>query len=953
MKNLRMRRARAATAILVVVACALFAASAEAKPAAAPADVGWGAFGNTPDELRHSPLTQVDPGNVAQLQRRFSVDFLSIDPNVRKGEQSYPVVSGNTMYMTTNDDNVWALDATTGKVKWRWTPDNVAVFRNFGIVANRGVALCDGHVFVLTLDMTIAQLNPANGRLQRRVAIATAVPGATVDDGYSETSAPICADHRLILGAAGSEFGVRGFVMAYNTSDLSPAWPNPFWTIPPAGTEWRRFSTLAGGGVVWTPTTVDTTTHTLYFGTGSATPLYFPSIRPGSDPRADSLIAVDLVTGRMKWWQQQMAFNEWSYDTAQPALVYDAKVGGKTERIVSVATMEGVWFAYDAATGRPIYQRVKVINRTEHPNLIPGKAVAVFPSSIGGLNYSPASYDPHTDYVLEAAAETAAVDVQTKLTPTEKKRKFTKGDVFLGLMNGDFGAVLPGFHDSGSISAIDVSSGKQVWKLTTPEPERGGVTTTDSGLGFAGGGDGVLRAFDVKTGKVLWTFQTGHPIAAGPSIYSVGGTEYVAITVGGTPTSSNGGTATQLQVFALGHANATSTARTLQTVAERTHRAAPQGSGRIVTQGGLVVRPWEAGSSNVERVAGRVLWDDAPVAGAQVVVDDYAVPQVTAKDGSFGYDADITVPLRHVVRIGSLRGATVRGKPLTHPRPARCTAKRLRRVQRGIRSSRVERARAEGRERRRHRSRHEQRQQWAAGGAPADVSSRRHDHRCVGQAGPGCRRDHAHAGPRLLDTLLRERRAGPLHVVLRGLGRDGRRPGVDQRRSCPRCSLVRGQRRHQRLVCATEERDGEHPARLRYELYGPGSGLDRGGRVLGARPRCPHRQPRGEAARRALAGRRRRVLVHTPAVGAWTDAHAVGERAPVVLPHAAASRRPGRPQLLAVAARRRRPGRTGDAEDPAAVKRSKRALQRTTKTPRIPGSLRSAGRRSRYCTLAR
>ena len=133
----------------------------------------------------------------------------------------------------------------------------------------------------------------------------------------------------LIVGAAGSEYGVRGFVMAYHT-DLTPAWPNPFWTIPPAGTEWRRHGTLVGGGVVWTPTTVDTTTNTLYFGTGSATPLYFPSIRPGSNPRADSLIAVNLATGRMKWWQQQMAHNEWSYDTAQPPLVYNAKVGGKT-----------------------------------------------------------------------------------------------------------------------------------------------------------------------------------------------------------------------------------------------------------------------------------------------------------------------------------------------------------------------------------------------------------------------------------------------------------------------------------------------------------------------------------------------------------------------------------------------------------------------------------------------
>src|SRR3954462_10972967 len=185
--------------------------------------------------------------------------------------------------MTTNDDNVWALDADTGKVKWRWTPDDVAVFRNFGIVANRGVALCDGHVFVLTLDMTIVQLNPANGQLQRRVPIAKAVSGASGNAGYSETSAPICAHHRLIIGAAGSEYGVRGFVMAYRTTDLSPAWANPFWTIPPDTTEWRKAARLVGGCTVWTPSTVDASSHTLYFGTAAASPAYYPSLRPGED----------------------------------------------------------------------------------------------------------------------------------------------------------------------------------------------------------------------------------------------------------------------------------------------------------------------------------------------------------------------------------------------------------------------------------------------------------------------------------------------------------------------------------------------------------------------------------------------------------------------------------------------------------------------------------------------
>src|SRR5207302_7578657 len=249
---------------------------------------------------------------------------------------------------------------------------------------------------------------------------------------------------------------------------------------------------------------------------------------------------------------QQRAHNEWSYDTAQPPIVYNGKVGGKTRRVVSVATMEGVWFCYDAKTGRPIYQRVKVIDRTEHPPLQPGKPVVVYPSSLGGVNYSPASYDPKTNYVFNGAAETAAIDVQVKLTPTQKRQKRLEGDVFLGLTNGNFGSILPGWHDHGSVSAINVNTGKQVWKFQTPEPERGGITTTAGGIGFAPGGDGNLRAFDAKTGKLLWKFQTGHQLAGGVSVYSLGGKEYIALTSGGTPTSSGGGNASELQLFALG-----------------------------------------------------------------------------------------------------------------------------------------------------------------------------------------------------------------------------------------------------------------------------------------------------------------------------------------------------------------------------------------------------------------
>jgi PQQ-dependent dehydrogenase (methanol/ethanol family) len=678
MRGLRSSRLLGPLVLALLLGGALTSASAGTK--ASGPNVGWGGFGNTPNELRHSGLTLITKSNVDNLGRVVTVDFHAIDAGVRRGEQSYPVVANGTMYVTTNDDNVWALDATTGKVKWRFQPDNGGVFKNFGIVANRGIALCDGKIFVLTLDMTIISLNPANGDLIKRVGIAQAVPGASSNYGYSETSAPICANHRLVVGAAGSEYGVRGFVMAYHT-DLTPAWPTPFWTIPPEGTSWRRFARLAGGGVVWTPTSIDTSTNTLYFGTGSATPLYYPAFRPGPNPRTDSLIAVNLLTGKMKWWQQQMSFNEWSYDTAQPPLVYDAKVGGKKRHIVSVGTMEGVWFAYDAKTGQPIYQRVKVIDRTEHPPLQPGKPVAVYPSSLGGLNYSPASYDPGTNYILNAASETAALMTQTKLSPTEKKRKRLLGDIFLGLQNGDFGSFLPGWHDHGSISAIDVNTGKQVWKFNTPEPERGGVSTTDSGLGFAGGGDGVLRAFDVKNGKVLWSFQTGHQIAAGPAIYSVDGKQYIAVTSGGTPTSSNGGIASELQIFALGGSKTESKPplRTLAASAAPVVQATPQavaapvvrvaarasGAGRMSTQQGLVVRPWKASSNNTIGAVGRVFYGSRPVAGAVVRVGGYTIPQRTGKDGRFVYPADITVARRYVATVTGASKATAGGRPLT------------------------------------------------------------------------------------------------------------------------------------------------------------------------------------------------------------------------------------------------------------------------------------------------
>jgi alcohol dehydrogenase (cytochrome c) len=644
--------------------------------------VNWTGWGNTPNQNRYSPLTQITPANVGQLGRVFTADLNRFVPGIKKGQQSYPLAVDGTLYVTSADDQVFAVNGATGDLLWRYAPDNLAVFKNFGIVANRGLAYCDRRLFLLTLDMTIVALDPANGNQLARVPIGRAVQNAYPSYGYSETSAPICVNHTVVVGAAGSDYGVRGFVMAYHT-DLTPAWANPFWIIPPAGTDWRKAARLVGGCTNWTPQTLDTTTNTLYFGTAAASPAYYPSLRPGSDPRCTSLIAVDLATGKLKWWQQLLAVNEWAYDASQPPLVYTTTIGGKTRRVVSIATMEGMWFAFDAKSGAPIYQRVKVIDNVEHPSLQPGKPIAVYPSSLGGLNYSPASFDPQTHYVYNAAAETASV-LEQQTPAQEKAQELLLGNTFLGLANGDFGTYLRnGWHDYGSVSAIDVATGKRAWKFNTPEPERGGPTTTAGGVGFVGGGDGYLRAFDTKSGEVLWKFQTGRQIAAGPTVYSLGGKEYVAITVGGTVTSSNGGTvASQLQVFGLGggqtqspsfgpmiRATASATTRAGPPRRRETTAEAPAVRGRaktssVVFPGALDIQPWDPNSSNTSDVQGHVMLAGKPVAGAVVRVNGWAAAP-TDRSGAFTYPVDVTVPGRHIARVTSVAGARVDGRPLT------------------------------------------------------------------------------------------------------------------------------------------------------------------------------------------------------------------------------------------------------------------------------------------------
>ena len=224
----RKHRQRIASGILAAALMAVLPFAAGAAPAARHAlPAGdWVAFGRTAANDRRSPLREITPANVSGLVRNYLVDFQKVDPDVRRGQQSYPLAIGGTLYVTTNDDNVFALNGATGAVIWQYKPPNSALFKNFGIVANRGLAYCDGRLFLTQLDMKLVALRPKDGTVLGTVAIGQDTPNASSNYGYSETSAPVCANHRVFVGAAGSEYGIRGFVMAYTTG-LRPAWPTP------------------------------------------------------------------------------------------------------------------------------------------------------------------------------------------------------------------------------------------------------------------------------------------------------------------------------------------------------------------------------------------------------------------------------------------------------------------------------------------------------------------------------------------------------------------------------------------------------------------------------------------------------------------------------------------------------------------------------------------------------
>lgn len=535
----------AGTAVAVVPAVVIAprlsgsAAAQDASPAASPvASPGatpvaavtgdWPTFGYDYQQTRHVPFDQITKKNVDKLGIAWQVDFQKIDKSVLPANQCYPIVVDGIAYVTTTYSNVFAVDVKTGKVKWQWKPENIGFFKNFGVSANRGVAVGDGKVFVMSLDMHLYAIDRETGKLVKDLQIWDVVPDAKPEYGYYESTAPIYYDGIVYFGTSGSDNGVRGFFMAVKSSDLSPAWPDPFWTVPPDGQDWRKEGANHGGGAPWMPGTIDPETNILYFVTGNPSPDFFGGIRPGNNENTNSIVAANAKTGEQLWVAQTIGHDQWDYDMAASPVLMMATVGGKKTKVVAEGSKGGQWWAWDAASGKVIYDGVP-FSKIDHPDPT-AEGVLVWPGVLGGSNYAPQSYDPTTNYYLICDIE---APVKLKLASADTTERRAKGDV-------DFGGTYTMPSDikpTGAAVAIDMETGQLAYKIPTPAMLRSGFTTTATGLGFYGGTtyeDSNLHAIDTATGKDLWTFGVGNDVQAAPSICLVDGEEYVLQTVGGT-----------------------------------------------------------------------------------------------------------------------------------------------------------------------------------------------------------------------------------------------------------------------------------------------------------------------------------------------------------------------------------------------------------------------------------
>ena len=486
------------------------------------------------DQTRYYPGKQINTSNVGKLHPAWI-----FQTEVKESLETTPIVVGGVMYVTTSFNHVYALNAKTGEEYWHYKHKMGPVTTYCCGPNNRGVAIYKDKVYMGTLNSKLVALDAKTGSLVWQTDIAEP------EQGYSETMAPTAVDGKILIGTNGGEYGIRGFVRAYDAETGKLVWN--FDTIPEdstgvwathdaTGKDMHRdieaekaalkklgdpYKTLGGG--VWQNPAVDLKTKRIFFVVGNPSPDLDGAIRPGDNLYTNSLVSVDLETGKAVCHFQYIAHDVWDLDSVSPAVLVDVKdKDGNTIPGVIHAGKTGNVYVHNRDDCSLIRFSDAMVDQTGMWTLPTPDGAPMLPGANGGVEWSVMAVNP--DLGL-----TYAVNLHQPMTYHVESSPYPGGKLWLG---GAF-KIIPGSEQFGNVTAVDYNTGKIAWQKKTPLPMMGGALTTAGGLMFTGEGDGWFRAYDAKSGDVLWSFFAGAGVNAPPASYSVDGKQYVVVGAGG------------------------------------------------------------------------------------------------------------------------------------------------------------------------------------------------------------------------------------------------------------------------------------------------------------------------------------------------------------------------------------------------------------------------------------
>ena len=472
----------------------------------------WLLHGRTYDNQRYSPLKQITADNVESLNL-----VALVQTGMTASFETTPIVANGVMYITTPVVNkkmmIMAINAATGERLWDVTY-NLGPFQVCCGPVNRGVAIGYGNIYVATLDDHLLALDAADGHTVWDTSIVSS------QDGYSETLAPQIYDGMLIVGSAGGEWALRGFVAAYDAKTGQQRWR---WmaTDPKtySGNSWQ-----GGGAMVWTTPAIDTQLGLVIFSTGNPNPDLDGTGRRGDNLYSDSIVALDVHTGQLKWYYQEVKHDVWDYDAVSNVVLFDVHQNGETIPAAGEAGKVGWVFIVDRRTGKLIRRSDPYVMMSKNMFTTPTRAgVDMLPGANGGAEWSPPAYSPQTHYLYILAMD-QLMHFTTKPTPSGP------GLIRLG---SAFTNVAPGGIQDGPFVALDVETGKIAWQYKAPQPLIGGALATAGNLVLMGEGNGWFDAFNAKSGDRVWRYNLGAGVNAPPITYQVNGEQYIAVAAGG------------------------------------------------------------------------------------------------------------------------------------------------------------------------------------------------------------------------------------------------------------------------------------------------------------------------------------------------------------------------------------------------------------------------------------